>query len=163
MLLYLGICFLLQVWEVFNHDFIKYILYAFFLSLLLGNPKTQMLVQLIMSQRSLILFSFFFFLSFPFCSSAWAISIILSSGLLMHCSMSRNLLLMRSRVFFISVIAFFNSDWFFPVFSSSLLKFFLCSSILFSSLAFLLLFLWILCQVNYLSVSLALFVVCCFI
>ena len=45
-------------------------------------------------------------------------------------SVSPNLLLIPSSVFFFSVIVFFCFHCFFFVFSSSLLKFFLCSSII---------------------------------
>lgn len=47
--------------------------------------------------------------------------------------LSNYLLLIPSRVFFISVFVFFNSVWFFFIFSSSLLNFSHCSSILFLS------------------------------
>jgi len=51
----------------------------------------------------------------------------------MHFSISPSLLFLLSSVFFISVIVFFIFDWLFYVFSSSLLKFPLGSSSLFSS------------------------------
>ena len=49
----------------------------------------------------------------------------------MHSSVSPNLLLIPSKVFFISVIVFFSSGCFFYIFFSYLLKFSLCSSSLF--------------------------------
>ena len=110
-----------------------------------------MLVCLILSQRSLKLISFIY-LFFAFCFSVWVISTILSSMSFMHYSVSPNLLLIPSSVFFITVIVFFSSDWLFFIFSKSLLKFSLCSSI--SSWVwwvFLWPLLWTLCQVNYLS------------
>ena len=55
--LYLDICFLLQVWEVLCHNFIKYT-FDPFLSLLLLGP---LMVHLMLPQRSLKLFSFLFF------------------------------------------------------------------------------------------------------
>ena len=61
--------------------------------------------------------------------SDWIISIILSFRSLMLSSVSPYLLLIPSSVSFISIIVFFSSDWFFFEFSSSLLKFLLCSSI----------------------------------
>ena len=53
-------------------------------------------------------------------------------------SVSSNLLLIPSHVFFFSFIVFFSSDWFFFIFSSSVLKFSLCPSIITSLLLFLL-------------------------
>ena len=61
------------------------------------------------------------------------ISIILSFESVMHSSVSSSLLLIPSSVFFISVIVFLISDWFYFIFSSSVLKFSLCSLILFPS------------------------------
>ena len=59
------------------------------------------------------------------------IFIILSSRLGIHSSVSPSLLLVPSSAIFISVIVFLSFDWFFSIFSSSLLKFSLCSYILF--------------------------------
>ena len=95
-----------------------------------------MLVCLMLSQRSLKL-SFFKNLFF-FCCFDWVISNILSSSSLMHSSLLPHLLLIPSYEFFNSVVVFFSSDWLFFIFSNSLLKFSLCSSILFlSSVSFL--------------------------
>ena len=89
--LYLDICFLLQVWEVFSHNFIKYIFYAFLsLSLPSGALVIQILRCLILLQRSLKLSSFLK-ICFSFPCSDRGISIILSSTSLMH--VSPNLLL----------------------------------------------------------------------
>ena len=52
-----------------------------------GTPIVQMLVHLMLSQSSLILFSFLFILFSLFCSTV-EISIILSSRLLVHSSVS---------------------------------------------------------------------------
>ena len=99
----------------------------------------QMLVCLMLSQRSLEV-------CFSLCYSDSVIS-ILSSGLLMP-SVSPNLLLIPSSVFFISVIVLVSSDQFF-LFSSSLLKFSLCSSTE-VKISFLLQLLWTLYYRNYL-------------
>ena len=67
--------------------------------------------------------SFFFY-------SDWMISTTLSCRLLTYSSISFNVLLIPSSVFFTSVIINFISDWFFfYIFYNSLLKFFLCSLI----------------------------------
>ena len=95
-----------------------------------GTPIMRMLVCLMLSHRSLKLSSFFKNLFF----FDWVFSIILSSRLLMRASVSPSLRnSVPSSVFFISVTVFFSFDWFFYIFSSSLLKFSLCSSILFPS------------------------------
>ena len=66
---------------------------------------------------------------FSFCCLDWVISILISSQLLIHSSVSSNLLLILSSVLFIS---FFSYDWFFLIFSTSLFKVSLSSSILLS-------------------------------
>ena len=71
------------------------------------TPKIQMLVRLILSQRSLRLSSGLFILFTLFCFSE-AISTILSSSSLI-CPVSDILLLIPSRVFLISVIVLFVS------------------------------------------------------
>ena len=84
-----------------------------------GTVITQMLVHLILSQRSLRLSSILF-IPFPsFCSSG-VISTILSSSLLIHSSASVILLLVPSRVFLISVIVLFISGCLFFISSMSL-------------------------------------------
>ena len=75
----------------------------FFFSSSSGTSITQMLVCLILSQRSLKLSSIIFLL-FPLFWSSAIISTILSSRSLFHSSASVNLLLFPSRVFLISVI-----------------------------------------------------------
>ena len=94
-----------------------------------------MLVRLILSQRSLklpLFFSFFFFI--PFHGSDFHHSVF---STLIHSSASFSLLLIRSTIFLISVIVFFNSVWLLFIFSDSLLKSFynfsLCAFILFLS------------------------------
>ena len=74
-----------------------------------GTPVIQMLVHLILSQRSLRLSSVLFILFTLFCSSE-IISTILSSSSLIHSSASDILLLIPSRVFLISVIVLFVSE-----------------------------------------------------
>ena len=60
-------------------------------------------------------------------------SVIQFSKLLIHSSVSSSLLLILSSVFFISFIVFLTSDQLFFIFSSSVLKFSVCSSVLFPS------------------------------
>ena len=76
--------------------------YPFFFSSSSGTPIIQMLVNLILSQRSLRLSSVLFILFILFCSSE-VISTILSSSSLIHSSASDILLLITS-VCLISVI-----------------------------------------------------------
>lgn len=61
------------------------------------------------------------------------LSITPSSRSLIYYSASSNILLILSSVFFLSVIESFISDWFFFIFSNSLLKLSLRSSTLFSN------------------------------
>ena len=88
-----------------------------------------MLVHLILSQRSLRLYSFHFFTLFY---SSEVISTILSSSLLIRSSASDILLLIPSRVFLISVIILFVSVCLFFNSSRFLLIYSCISSILFS-------------------------------
>ena len=80
----------------------------FFFSSSSGTPIVQMLVRLVLSQRSLRLSSILFILFSLFCSSA-VISTILSSSLRIRFSASGILLLIPSSVFFISVTVLFIS------------------------------------------------------
>ena len=80
--------------------------YPFFFFSSSGTPIIQMLVCLILSQRSLRQSSILFILFTLFCSSE-VISTILSSSSLIHSSASDILLLIPSRVFLISVIVLF--------------------------------------------------------
>src|SRR5574337_1321273 len=82
--------------------------YLFFFSSSSCTPIIQMLVCLILSQRSLRLSSVLFILFTLFCSSE-VISTILSSSSLIHSSASGILLLVPSRVFLTSVIVLFVS------------------------------------------------------
>ena len=102
--LYLDICFLLQDWDIFSHNFIKYILdpilslssfwdlynvpYIVNVGILDVIPEIFELFLLSFSFFPSFLLSFFLF---SFCSSVWVISIILSSRLLVH-SVSLSLL-----------------------------------------------------------------------
>ena len=99
--------FLSHVEEIFNYNLFKKFLINF-VFFFFGTPIIQMLVYLILSQRSLKLFSVLFILFTVFCSSE-VISIILSSSSLIHSSASDILLLIPSRVFLISVIVLFVS------------------------------------------------------
>ena len=78
----------------------------FFFSSSCADPIIQMLVHLMLSQRSLKLSSILFILLSLFCSLA-VISIILSSSSLIHYSAFVILLLIPSSVFLISVIVLF--------------------------------------------------------
>ena len=94
--------FLSHVREVFNYNFFKNFLGAF-LSSFSGTPMTQMLVHLILAQRSLRLSSILFILFLLFCSSA-VVSTILCSRSFIYSSTSVILLSVTSRVFLTSVI-----------------------------------------------------------
>ena len=80
--------------------------YPFFFYSSSWTPIIWMLVHLILSQRSLILFPVLFILFTLFCSLE-VISTIISSSLLIHSSASDILLLIPSGVFLISVIMLF--------------------------------------------------------
>ena len=86
----------------------KIFVFTFFLFSSFGNPVTQMLVHLILSQTSLRLSSVLFILLTLFFSSK-VISTILSSSSLIYSYASDILLLIPSRVFLISVIVLFVS------------------------------------------------------
>ena len=100
----------------------KILSYPFFFSSSSGTSIIQLLVHLILSQRSLrtILSSFHSFTFFHFCSSE-VISTILSSSSLICSSASDILLLIPSRIFSISVIVLFVSVCLFFNSSKSLL------------------------------------------
>ena len=100
--------FLFHVEEIFNYNLFKKFLIHFFFSSSSETPIIQMLMPLIWSHRSLRL-SLAFFILFSLCCSSKVISTILSSSLLIHSSASDMLLLIPSRVFFISVIVLFLS------------------------------------------------------
>ena len=88
--------------------FSKIFLHPFFFSSSSGTPIIQMLVPLILSQRSLRLPSVLFILVSLFCSSE-VIFTILSSSSLIRSSASDSLLWIPSGVFLISVIVLFVS------------------------------------------------------
>ena len=90
----------------------KFSSYPFFFSSSSGAPIIQMLVLLILSQRSLRLSLVLFILFTLFCSSG-VISTILSSSTLIYSSVSDILLLIPSRVFLISIIVFVSACLFF--------------------------------------------------
>ena len=90
---------------VFNYYFLKCFLMVF-LSSSSGAPMIRMLGSLTLSQRSLRLSSFLI-IHFSFLLSVSFISTILSSTSLILSSASIILLLVPSRVFFISFIALF--------------------------------------------------------
>lgn len=96
--LYLEICFFLQIQEAFSHNFIKYILYSF-LSSTSGSPILQMLIGLVLLQKSLKTIFIFKNLFSLYCSD-WVISITLSSRSPIHPSFPSNLLLISSSVIF---------------------------------------------------------------
>ena len=62
--LYLDISFILQVWELFGHNFFKYFLIPFSPSFPSGTPVMLMLAHLLFSQRFHRLLSFFFLFIF---------------------------------------------------------------------------------------------------
>ena len=99
--------FLFHVGEIFNYISSKIFSYPFFFSSSFGTPIIQMLVCLLLSQRSLKLSSVLFILFTLFCSSE-IISTILSSSSLIHSSAS-DIQLIPCRVFLISVIVLFVS------------------------------------------------------
>ena len=111
--------FFFYVEEIFNYNLFKNFSYPFFFWSS-GTPIIRMLVCLILSQRSLRLSSVLFILFILFCSSE-VISTILSYSSLIHSSASDVLLLIPSRVFFISVIVLFVSACLFLHSSRSLL------------------------------------------
>ena len=82
--------------------------YSFLFSSFSGTPMIQMLLHLILPQRSLRLSSILFILFTLFCSSQ-VISTILSSSSLIRSSPSDILLSIPSSVFLISVIVLFVS------------------------------------------------------
>ena len=100
--------FLFHVEEVFIYNLFKNFLIPFLFSSSSGTPIIQMLVCLILSQRSLKLSSSLFIRFTLFCSSE-VISTILSSSSMICSSASDILLLIPSRVFLISVVVFFFS------------------------------------------------------
>ena len=113
--------FLSHVRDIFNYNLFKDFLICLFFSFSsAGTPIIQLLVRLLMSQRSLRLSSVLFILFTLLCSSE-VISIILSYRSLVHSSISDILLLIASRLFFISAIVLFVSVYFFFNSSKSLL------------------------------------------
>ena len=93
----------------------KFFSYPFFFSFSSGTHIIQMLVHLILSQRSLRLSLVLFIIFTLFCSSE-VISTSLSSSSLIRSSASDILLLILSRVFLISVIVLFVSVCLFLIF-----------------------------------------------
>ena len=119
-------------WErVFSHNFIKYTFYLLLTRLSFWGPyianvgKIDVVLEVLRLFLSILFLNLFFFLY-----SEWMISIIQSSRSLMCSSVSTNLLLFPSHVFFILAIVFFSNDWSLFIFSSSLSKISLYSSIL---------------------------------
>ena len=90
--------FLFHVGEIFNSNLFKMFSHTFFFFYSPGVPIIRMLVCMILSQRSLRLFSVLFILFTLFCSSEF-ISTILSSSSLICSSASYIQLLIPSRVF----------------------------------------------------------------
>ena len=108
--------FLFHVGEIFNYNLFKNFLIPFLFYSSSGTPIIQLLVHLILFQRSLRLSSVLFILFILFCSSE-VIPTILSSSSLICSSSADILLLIPSRVFlnsafvlFVSVCLFFNSS-----------------------------------------------------
>ena len=123
--------FLFHVGEIFNYNLFENFLIPFlFLFFFWDPPIIQMLVRLILSQRSLRLSLVLFILFTLFCSSE-VISSILSSSSLTCCSASDILLVIPSKVFLISVIVLFVSGCLFFNSSRSLLIYLCIFSIFF--------------------------------
>ena len=99
-----------------------------FLPLSLFPTIMQMSICLMLFQTSFKLSS-----CFSICCSNWVISTVSSRSLICS-SASSNLLFVPSSIFFISAFVFLHSDWFFYIFSMSLLMFSMYSSILLLSL-----------------------------
>ena len=99
--------FLFHVGEIFNYNLFKNFLIPFLFFFFFWTCIIQMLVGLILSQRSLRLISVLFIVFTLFCSSK-GISIILSSSSLIHSSASDILLLIPSGVFLISIILLYE-------------------------------------------------------
>src|SRR5574340_414713 len=95
--------FLFHVGEIFNYNLFKNFLITFLFSSSSGTPTLQMLVCLILSQRSLRLSSVLFILFTLFCSSE-VTSAILPSSSVIRSSASDILLLIPFRVVLISAI-----------------------------------------------------------
>ena len=119
-----SLCFLdlnilshLRIQEIFSRNFIKYI----FCPLFFYSPSrmliTWVLAWLILSQGTNALFSFKKCVFLLHCSHRM-ISIIVSPRSLTRSSASPSLLLIPCSVFFILVVVFFRSDWFFKIFSA---------------------------------------------
>ena len=100
-LLYLSELFLSHVRGFFSYKIFKYFLISFFfpISSISGTPIMWMLVHLVLSQKSLILSPFLFFLLF-FSFSVAVISTTLFSNSLIHSSALVILLLITSLHFF---------------------------------------------------------------
>ena len=111
----LGGYFLPHFREVFNYYLLKFFSWHFFLSSSPGTLTIRMLGHLTLSQRSLGLSSFLLILFSFFLSSSFN-STILSSTSLILSSASVILLLVPSRVFFISFISLLIIDCLFYFF-----------------------------------------------
>ena len=143
-------------WNIISSNIFSH---HFFFSSFSETHVIQMLLHLILSQRSLRLSSVLFIL---FTLSSEVISTILSFSSLIHSSASDILLLIPSREFLISVTVLFTSVCLFFNFSRSLLINFAFSSFYFQGFrSSLLLLFWILFQVVCLF-PLHLFVLLCF-
>ena len=97
--LYLYIYIILQVWDIFIHNFIKYI-FNFLLSPHFGTPIKHIFLCWILYYRPLNLSSFL--ICFSLGCSDWVIFIILSSRSPIHSSVSPSLLLISFSVFHFS-------------------------------------------------------------
>ena len=99
--------FFFLVGEIFNYNLFKNFLIPFLSLFFFLDPIIQMLVCLILSQRSLELSSVLFILFTLFCSSEVISTILSSSSLILFCF--RYSAIFPSRVFLISVIVLFAS------------------------------------------------------
>ena len=111
-LLYVDACFLPHTREVFSYNSFKYVPCPFVSLFSLWDTCNMDVLCLMLHQRSHRLSSFIL-IPFSFFCSALVISFTPSYRLLIHSFVSSPLLLTPSSEFFISIIVFFRSDWFF--------------------------------------------------
>ena len=124
-----NICFLLQIREIFSHYFIKYVFYPFLSLFSFWGTYNMNVSMLDVVPEVPLNYPHFKNVFFLFCCSGWVVSTILSSRSLIHSSVLPNLLLIPSNFHFSYCIL-----QLFFIFSNSLLKFSLCSSVLLLSL-----------------------------
>ena len=140
--LYLNICFLLWVWEVSSHNFLKYIVNPPFLPLLVSLSCVDW--QTLYYPVGVL--HYFHFFSFGFLSAV-LISIFLSSRSLL-CSSLFFLLFTAFSPALVSANEFYNFSWFLLIVSSSFLEYFAFLLIAFHSFSILIFFLKLLSRLK---------------